>query len=145
MTPKKHAADLLYKDECYGIIGACFAVYKDKGCGFLESVYHECLQIEFEHQKIPAISKPTLTLEYRGKALEQKYTPDFVCFQKVIVELKALKELTSEHRAQVLNYLKATGFELGLLVNFGHFPGLQYERIAKSQNRSPQPAEDIYL
>jgi GxxExxY protein len=78
--------------------------------------------------------------------LEQKYIPDFVCFGKIIVELKALKELTDEHRAQVLNYLKATGLELGLLVNFGHYPQLQYERIAKSRETAfTNSKEDIYL
>src|SRR5712664_3760966 len=104
-----------------------------EGCGFLEPVYHECLEIEFEYQRIPAISKPSLTLSYRGRILKQTYEPDFVCFQKIIVELKAVSALTDEHRAQLLNYLHTTGFELGLLVNFGHYPKLEYERIAKTQ------------
>jgi len=99
----------------------------------LEPVYHECLEIEFEYQRIPAISKPSLTLSYRGRILKQTYEPDFVCFQKIMVELKAVSALTDEHRAQLLNYLHATGFELGLLVNFGHYPKLKYERIAKTQ------------
>jgi len=91
------------------------------------------LEIEFEYQRIPAISKPSLTLSYRGRILKQTYEPDFVCFQKIMVELKAVSALTDEHRAQLLNYLHATGFELGLLVNFGHYPKLKYERIAKTQ------------
>ena len=99
----------------------------------MEPVYHECLEIEFEYQRIPAISKPSLTLSYRGRILKQTYEPDFVCFQKIMVELKAVSALTDEHRAQLLNYLHATGFELGLLVNFGHYPKLKYERIAKTQ------------
>jgi GxxExxY protein len=125
MTPKKLAPDFIFKDECYAIVGACYAVYKDKGCGFYEPVYQECLGIEFEHCRIPAIPQPGLSLEYRGRILAQKYFPDFACYDKIIVQLKAVTEHTDEHRAQVLNYLKASSFELGLLVNFGHYPGLQ--------------------
>src|ERR1700761_9566066 len=108
--------EIIYKQESYSIIGACFEVYNEKGYGFLEPVYHECLTIEFEYQKIPAVYKPALTLTYRGHALNQGYQPDFVCFHKIIVELKTVSALCDEHRAQVLNYLHATGFELGLLV-----------------------------
>jgi GxxExxY protein len=111
--------EIIYKNESYAIIGACFEVYNEKGCGFLEPVYQECLGIEFEHQRIPSIPKPSLTLSYRGRILNQTYAPDYVCFEKIIVELKAASSLTDEHRAQLLNYLHATGFELGLLVNFG--------------------------
>jgi GxxExxY protein len=125
--------EIIYKTESYGIIGACFEVYNEKGCGFLEPVYQECLGIEFEYQRIPAIPKPSLTLSYRGRILTQTYEPDYVCFSKIIVELKAVSALTDEHWAQLLNYLHATGFELGLLVNFGHYPKLEYERIAKTQ------------
>jgi GxxExxY protein len=125
--------EIIYRNESYAIIGACFEVYNEKSCGFLEPVYHECLEIEFEYQRIPAISKPSLTLSYRGRILKQTYERDFVCFQKIMVELKAVSALTDEHRAQLLNYLHATGFELGLLVNFGHYPKLKYERIAKTQ------------
>ena len=125
--------ELIYKKESYAIIGACFEVYNDKGCGFLEPVYQECLAIEFEYQGLPAIAKPSLTLSYRGRILAQTYQADFVCFEKIIVELKAVSAFTDEHRAQLLNYLHATGFELGLLINFGHYPKLEYERIAKTQ------------
>ena len=125
--------EIIYKKESYSIIGACFEVYNDKGCGFLEPVYQECLAIEFEHQGIPAIAKSLLTLSYRGRILAQTYQPDFVCFEKIIVELKAVSALADEHRAQLLNYLHTTGFELGLLINFGHYPKLEYERIAKTQ------------
>jgi GxxExxY protein len=126
--------EIIYKQESYSIMGACFEVYNEKGCGFLESVYHECLAIEFEYQQIPAISKPALTLSYRGRTLVQMYSPDLICYQKIIVELKTVSRLIDEHRAQLLNYLHATGFELGLLVNFGHYPKLEYERIAKTQS-----------
>ena|ERR1700736_2099377 len=128
--------EIIYKKESYAIIGACFEVYNAKGCGFLEPVYHECLAIEFEHQRIPAISKPTLTLNYRGLTLLQTYQPDFICFEKIILELKTSSVLADEHRAQLLNYLNATGFDLGLLVNFGHYPKLEYERIAKTQREN---------
>ncbi len=129
MTRKEEIAGLIYKAESYAIIGACFAVYKDKGCGFLEPVYHECLEIEFESQRIPFLSKPPQTLQYRGRTLVQTFSPDFICYEKIIVEIKAVSALVDEHRAQVLNYLSATGCKLGLLVNFGHYPKLQYERL----------------
>jgi GxxExxY protein len=141
ITQKKEE-DLVFKDECYSIIRASFEVYKDKGCGFHEPVYQECLTIEFECRRIPAI--PGLSLEYRGRVLAQQYFPDFVCYEKIIVELKAVSGLNDEHRAQVLNYLKASSFQLGLLINFGHYPKLQYERIAKTRSRIDSD-EPIYL
>jgi GxxExxY protein len=128
--------EIIYRNESYAIIGACFEVYNSKGCGFLEPLYHECLAIEFEHQRIPAISKPSLTLSYRERTLLQTYEPDFICFGKIILELKTASALADEHRAQLLNYLHATGFELGLLVNFGQYPRLEYERIAKTHRRN---------
>ncbi|MCD6199382.1 MAG: GxxExxY protein [Deltaproteobacteria bacterium] len=123
--------DIIYKKESYLIIGACFEVYKEKGCGFLESVYQECLEIEFGLQGIPFESQITLDIEYKGKILKHRYIPDFVCFDKIILEIKAVSDFTDEHRAQVHNYLKATGYKLGLLVNFGHYPKLEYNRIVK--------------
>lgn len=125
--------EIIYKEESYAIVGACFEVYNNKGCGFLEPVYQECLAIEFNFQNIPATPKPLLTLSYRDRVLTQTYQPDLVCYQKIIVELKAVSALCDEHRAQLLNYVNATGFEFGLLVNFGHYPKLEYERIAKTQ------------
>ncbi|SRR5258708_17327623 len=130
--------DIIYRKESYAIIGACFEVYNEKGCGFLEPVYQECLGIEFECERIPAIAKPSLVLSYRGRILKQNYEPDYVCFEKIIVELKAVSALADEHRAQLLNYLHATGFALGLLVNFGHYPKLEYERLAKTQRIKPK-------
>ncbi|MFA6544676.1 MAG: GxxExxY protein [Limisphaerales bacterium] len=141
---KSGKADLVFKDECFAVMGACFAVYKDKGCGFLEPVYHECMEIELAHLRIPAVSKPKLSLEYRGQPLSQGYEPDFVCWSKIILELKAVAALAGEHRAQVLNYLNATGFQLGLLVNFGHYPLLEWERIANT-HRNVQPSETVDL
>ncbi|MBL9184097.1 MAG: GxxExxY protein [Verrucomicrobiaceae bacterium] len=124
MNPK-----LLYPDESFAIRGALFEVYKNKGSGFLEPVYQECLEIEFRLAGVPAIAQPRLQLDYKGTLLKSEYIPDFICFDKIIVELKAVKELTDAHRAQVQNYLKATGFKLAFLVNFGHHPLIEIERI----------------
>jgi GxxExxY protein len=104
-------------------------VYKEKGNGFLEAVYQECLAMEFTEQGVSFIEKPRLRLEYNGRELKQTYEPDFLCFDDIIVALKAVKQLANEHRAQAINYLKATGKQLGLLVNFGHYPKLEYERF----------------
>jgi GxxExxY protein len=133
--------ELIYKDESYAIVGACFAVYNDKGCGFLEPVYHECLEIEFELHGIPFQSKAPQTLQYRGRTLIQTFTPDFVCYDRIIVEIKAVSALVDEHRAQLLNYLGATGCKLGLLVNFGHCPRMEYERLLSRT----QEVADVYL
>jgi GxxExxY protein len=127
---------LIFKDEAYSIMGACFAVYRDKGCGFLEAVYQECLEIEFEYCNIPAKAKHPLLLNYRERTLRQVYQPDFICHEKIIVEVKAVSAVVDEHRAQVLNYLSATDFQLGLLVNFGRFPKLEYERLANTRKLS---------
>ena len=121
---------LIYEDLTYRIRGAIFEVYKEKGCGFLEDVYQECLEIELDVQGIPFDAQYPLELSYKGQPLKKKYIPDFICFGKIIVEIKAVKELNDEHRAQVQNYLRATGFKLGLLVNFGHARQVQIERIA---------------
>jgi GxxExxY protein len=123
--------EILYKAESYAIIGACFEVYKEKGCGFLEAVYQECLALEFGLQSIPFRPQHELKLTYKGQLLSQTYVPDFVCFDKIIVEIKAISDLDDAHRAQVHNYLKGTGLRLGLLVNFGHYPKLQSERIIR--------------
>lgn len=130
----KHAKDakmgtrLVFKDESYKIIGACFEVYKEKGSGFLEAVYQECLCIEFAEQGLPFVEKPRLLLEYKGRELKQEYEPDFLCFE-IIVEIKAVKQLTDVHRAQAINYLKSTGKQLGMLINFGHYPKMEHERF----------------
>lgn len=127
-------SDLVYKEESYQIMGAAFEVYNEKGNGFLEAVYQECLEMEFEDQGIPFQEKPPLTLFYKEQPLKRKYEPDFLCFDKIIVEIKAVKNLTDEHRKQIINYLKSTGKELGLLINFGHYPKVQYERFVNQQN-----------
>lgn len=121
--------NILYKEESYLIQGAVFSVYSTMGAGFLEAVYQECLEIEFLKCGIPFVSQSDLTLKYRGQSLQQRYKADFVCFEKIIVEIKAVSDINDIHRAQVMNYLKATGFRLGILVNFCSFPKAMIERI----------------
>lgn len=120
---------ILFKAECYAIQGAVFEVYREMGSGFLESVYQECLQQEFRLRNIPFQAQAELELSYKGERLNQMYKPDFVCFNQIIVELKAVKDIGDEHRAQVFNYLKASGLKLALLVNFGNYPKATVERI----------------
>lgn len=121
--------EIVFKEESYKIMGACFEVYKEMGCGFLEAVYQECLEIELATQGIPFVRQAELAICNKSRLLKQKYIPDFVLFGKIVLEIKAIKALADEHRAQVHNYLKATGMRLGLLVNFGHFPKVDYERV----------------
>ena len=122
-------SQLVLERETYDILGACFEVYKQKGCGFLEGVYHECLAIEFALRGIAARSLVPLPLVYKGRSLRKTYEADFICFDQVLVELKAVSKLADEHRAQLQNYLHATGLRVGLLVNFGHFPMVEHERF----------------
>lgn len=123
--------EVVYREESYAIVGACFEVYKEKGCGFLEPVYQECMAIELGLQGIPFLEQAELELRYKGKLLKQTYRPDYLCFDKIVVEIKAIPALADAHRAVVHNYLKATGYRLGLLINFGHHPLLEYERIVR--------------
>jgi len=125
---------MIFKEEAYQIVGGCIEVQNRMGCGFLEAVYQECLDIEFAEQKIPSIAQPKIELAYRDKKLKQTYQPDFVCFGKILVEIKAVAAIQPEHRAQLLNYLNATKFVLGLLVNFGS-TRLEWERLANTKNK----------
>ena len=120
--------ELLYAEESYAIRGAIFDVYREMGSGFLEPVYQECLEKEFKRRSLPYLPQVELKLIYKGDLLLQTYKPDFVCLGKIIVELKAVKTIAPEHEAQLLNYLKATGMRLGLLVNFGSYPDAEVER-----------------
>lgn len=119
---------LIFENESYAIRGAAMDVYNNIGSGFLEAVYQECLEREFLERKIPFQSQVDLPIEYKGKLLTQLYRADFICYGSIIVELKAVKEIASEHKAQILNYLKATNLQLGLLINFGSHPKVQFER-----------------
>jgi len=119
----------------YRIIGACFEMYNEKGCGFLEPVYQDCLECELDLQDILFQSQPSLHLSYKGHPLKHTYEPDFICFGNVVVEIKAVQKICDEHRAQLINYLNVTGLEVGLLVNFGHYPKLEYERIVNTEKK----------
>jgi GxxExxY protein len=120
---------LLFADETFRIRAAVFEVHKTIGAGFLEAVYQECLALEFANGAIPFAPFRRIPLRYKGTTLAQSYAPDFICFEKIVLELKAVRELAPEHRAQTMNYLKATGMRLGLLINFGA-PSAQIERFA---------------
>ncbi len=134
-SAKDAKGKLLFKDESYTIQGAIFEVYKEMGCGFLEAVYQECLEKELAKRGISFRAQVDLQLNYKGELLRQTYKLDFICYDKIIVEIKAVKELASEHKAQLLNYLKATGLELGLLINFGSYPKVEIIRMANSNFR----------
>lgn len=121
--------EILYKDESYKIMGACFEVYKAMGPGFLEAVYQECLAREFTSQEVPFKQLHPLKLYYKNKPLNQAYQVDFLCYDKIIIEIKSVRQIADEHRAQTINYLRATDIQLGLLVNFGHHPKAEYERF----------------
>lgn len=131
VVTKNKMRNILFEKESYAIRGAVYEVYREMGCGFLEAVYQECMQKELQLRGIPFVAQRELKLGYKGKPLEQTYKPDFVCYDAIIVELKAVKEICDEHRAQLHNYLKATGLKLGFLVNFGHYPKAEIERIVK--------------
>jgi GxxExxY protein len=120
---------LFYEEESFAIRGVVFEVYKEMGCGYREPVYQECMERELTLCGIPFVPQKGLILLYKGVPLEHRHIPDLVCFDKIIVELKAVKELCPEHRAQVMSYLKATGLRLGLLADFGHYPEAEIERI----------------
>jgi GxxExxY protein len=103
----------------YQIIGAAIEVHKELGNGFLEAVYQEALEQEFTYQEIPYKSQPPVRIEYKGKPLKKKYEPDFICYDDIIVEIKAMDKLSGVEHAQIINYLKATRLKVGLLINFG--------------------------
>ncbi len=115
--------------KSYLIMEACFEVYKEMVCGFVEPVYQECLLIELVNQSIPHRAQQQLQLIYKRRPLKLRFVPDFVCFNQIILEIKAVSRIRDEHRAQVHNYLKTTGQRLGLFVNFGYYPKLEWERI----------------
>ena len=121
--------EYLFEKETFAIRGAIFEVYKNMGCGFLEAVYQECLEKELLIQEIPFVVQKILVLSYKSEPLVQTFKPDFICFDNIILELKAVKHLAPEHTAQMLNYLRATNLKLGLLVNFGTYPKVQIERL----------------
>jgi GxxExxY protein len=120
--------ELIYKNESYLIIGAAIEVNKELGCGFLEAIYQEAFAMELTNKNIVFSREVSLPIFYKGKQLQKYYCPDFVCYNSIIVELKAVNTLDTIHEAQVINYLKATGLKLGLLINFGE-KSLKYKRL----------------
>jgi GxxExxY protein len=120
--------EFYYKTESYAINGAAMRVYNVLGPGFVEPIYQEALEIELQRRNIPFIREPEIEIYYDGVKLKKRFRPDFICYDKIIVELKAVMELDDWNRVQVYNYLKATKMKVGLLYNFGHSEGLEYER-----------------
>ncbi len=126
--------ELILKDEVHAIVGAAMEVSNELGSGFLEAVYQEALGIELTERGIPFAAQRPIEVLYKGRRLAKDYIPDFICFEQVIVEIKALKQLTSVEEAQLLNYLKATEKPVGVLLNFGS-PRLEWKRMAMTRNR----------
>ncbi|MDE2779643.1 MAG: GxxExxY protein [Chloroflexota bacterium] len=122
-------AGLVAGDEVYAIMGAAFDVHNELGSGFLEAVYQEAMEAELRLRDIPFVAQHPIGIEYKGQALKNYYYADLLCYNTIIVELKALKSMSGVEEAQLLNYLKATGIKIGLLVNFGKHPKLEWKRL----------------
>ncbi|HKY54205.1 MAG TPA: GxxExxY protein [Anaerolineales bacterium] len=129
-------AELLYKDEVYAIIGAAMEVYNHLGPGFSEAIYQEAMEIESDSRKIPNQPQQDIFIKYKGTILKQFFKPDFICYDKIITEIKALDRLTSREEAQLLNYLKAIGLPVGLLINFGDEKDLEWKRMVFTGQKS---------
>jgi len=121
--------DQHFKQEGYDLMGAAFEVYREKGSGFLEAVYQECMEYELAARKIPFQAKPRLEIFYKGTPLSQGYEADLLVCTGIVTELKAAKMLAPEHEAQLLNYLRATGKRVGYLINFGAHPQVEWKRM----------------
>ena len=124
--------ELMFAEEVYAIIGAAIEVHKELGPGFLEAVYQEALEVELQSRQIPFVTQEILQIQYKGQLLEKKYVADLVCYGQIIVELKSLERLSGTEEAQILNYLKATGLSLGLLINFGSHGKLEWKRYVNT-------------
>ena len=123
--------NILFKDECYDIYGCIYAVNRKLGVGFLEAVYQEALEIELRKKNIPFVSQQELAIVYDGIPLANKYIADIICYEKIIIELKAVSKINNQHKAQLMNYMAAAGFKLGLLVNFNSFPKSEIIRMVR--------------
>jgi len=128
---------ILYEEETRRIIGACMAVHTELGNGFLEAVYQDALAMEFEYQGIPFVKEANIPVFYKGQRLGREYFADFICYGKVIVELKCVSRLVNANKAQVINYLHGTGLKVGLLVNFAE-ASLKWERLTNLRNTEHQ-------
>jgi GxxExxY protein len=129
-------AELLYKDEVYAIIGAAMEVYNQLGPGFSEAIYQEAMEIESKLRTIPHNPQQEISIKYKGTKLKQFFKPDFICYDKIIVELKALDRLSSREESQMLNYLKATSMPVGVLINFGAERDLEWKRMVLTPQKS---------
>ena len=129
MASESGNTGIILKGEVYAIVGAAIEVHKVLGPGFLEPVYQQAFEIELEERAIPFEPKKHLNVTYKGRVLDAEYVPDLVCFGQIIVELKALDHLTSKEESQLLNYLKASGLRVGLLINFGSVGKLEWKRF----------------
>jgi len=123
--------ELVLKNEVYAIVGSAIEVHREMGSGFVEPVYQEALELELQAREIPFESQKRLVITYKGHQLQKEYIADLVCYGQVIVELKALTRLTGKEQAQILNYLKATGLRVGLLINFGSTGRLEWKRFVR--------------
>jgi len=121
--------ELILKDEVYAIVGAAMEVHSVLGSGFLEPVYQEAMEIESGARNLPFVSQKLLQIRYKARVLKKEYLADLIFFDQIVVELKALDRLTGREEAQLLNYLKATGIKVGVLINFGSRPKLEWKRF----------------
>jgi len=121
--------ELILKDEVYSVVGCAIEVHKELGFGFLEAVYQEAMELELTQRRIPFEAQLPLAISYKGQLLRKEYNADLICYGQIIVELKALERLSGREEAQLLNYLKATGYRVGLLINFGNSPKLEWKRF----------------
>ena len=124
-------SDLILKDEVYAVVGTAIEVHRELGPGFLESIYQEAMEIELKARKIPFVPQQPISVRYKDVTLKRQYFADLVCFEQIVVEIKALDRLSGTEQAQVLNYLKGTGFPVGILINFGNHGRLQWKRLVK--------------
>ena len=127
----KESIELILKDEVYAIVGAAIEVHRELGSGFLEAVYQEAIEIELAERAIPYDKQQTLRIQYKGRILNKEYSADLICYDRIIVEIKALHRMTGNDESQILNYLKATGLTVGLLINFGSTGKLEWKRFVR--------------
>jgi GxxExxY protein len=132
-------AELLFKNEVYAIIGAAMEVYNQLGPGFGEAIYQEAMELEVEYRKLPGNPQQEIYVKYKGTKLKQFFKPDFIFYENIIAEIKALDKLTLREEAQLLNYLKATGLPVGLLINFGADRDLEWKRMVRTQKPARAP------
>jgi GxxExxY protein len=134
--------ELLFKKEVYAIVGAAMEVHREKGCGFAEPVYQECMEIELADRQMQVEAQKEMKISYKGRQLKKSYIADFLVFGKIIVELKALDKLTPREESQVINYLKASGLEVALLINFGA-TSLEWKRIVLTKGKQRIESVDL--